>query len=62
MYGIPAISMLPTLLRPKSRGSITLQSNDPDDQPIIDPNFLAEVEDVDFFVRGSIVKLKCEDI
>ena len=46
--------MGPTLLRPKSKGSITLQSKNPFDQAIIDPNFLAEQEDVDFFVRGKV--------
>ena len=40
------------LLRPKSRGSVTLASSDPLAAPVIDPNFLAEREDVDRLVRG----------
>jgi choline dehydrogenase-like flavoprotein len=40
------------LLRPKSRGRVTLASNDPLAAPLIDPNFLAEPEDVDRMVRG----------
>ncbi|MEM5518390.1 choline dehydrogenase [Henriciella sp. AS95] len=32
-------------LRPESRGSITLASNDPFDHPLIDPNYLATEED-----------------
>jgi choline dehydrogenase-like flavoprotein len=40
------------LLRPKSRGSVTLSSADPFAAPLIDPNFLAERSDVDVLVRG----------
>jgi choline dehydrogenase-like flavoprotein len=40
------------LLRPLSRGSVTLASSDPMAAPLIDPNFLAERDDVDRLVRG----------
>jgi len=40
------------LLRPLSRGSVTLASADPMAVPLIDPNFLAERDDVDRLVRG----------
>jgi choline dehydrogenase-like flavoprotein len=40
------------LLRPKSRGSVKLASADPMATPLIDPNFLAERDDVDRMVRG----------
>jgi choline dehydrogenase-like flavoprotein len=40
------------LLRPKSRGTLTLASADPFAAPLIDPNFLAERDDVDRLVRG----------
>jgi choline dehydrogenase-like flavoprotein len=40
------------LLRPKSRGSLTLASADPAAAPLIDPNFLGERDDVDRLVRG----------
>ena len=40
------------LLRPKSYGSVTLASSDPMAAPVIDPNFLAERDDVDRLVRG----------
>lgn len=33
------------LNRPKSRGTITLQSADPDDAPVLDPNLMSEEED-----------------
>ena len=40
------------LLRPKSRGSVRLASNDPMAAPLIDPNFLAERDDMDRLLRG----------
>ncbi|WP_119289988.1 GMC family oxidoreductase [Azohydromonas sediminis] len=40
------------LLRPASRGSVSLASADPLAAPRIDPNFLAERGDVDALVRG----------
>jgi choline dehydrogenase-like flavoprotein len=40
------------LLRPKSRGSVTLASADPLAAPRIDPNFLADPDDVRRLVRG----------
>ena len=41
-----------TLLRPRSRGAVTLESADPADRPRIDPRFFAEPEDLDALVRG----------
>ncbi len=40
------------LLRPKSRGSVRIGGPDPHAAPLIDPNFLAERDDVDRLVRG----------
>ncbi|MDA9636906.1 GMC family oxidoreductase N-terminal domain-containing protein [SAR86 cluster bacterium] len=40
------------LLRPKSRGEVTLKSKDPFDAPKIDPKFLSEQADVDLLVTG----------
>ncbi len=40
------------LLQPKSRGRVSLASADPTAAPRIDPNFLAEPEDVQRLVRG----------
>jgi choline dehydrogenase-like flavoprotein len=40
------------LLRPKSRGSLTLASADPLAAPRIDPNFLADPDDASRLVRG----------
>jgi choline dehydrogenase len=46
-YGIIFVN-----LRPVSRGSVTLTSNDPHDKPAIDFNFLAAAGDIDVLVRG----------
>jgi choline dehydrogenase-like flavoprotein len=40
------------LLRPASRGSVQLASNDPMAAPLIDPNFLGEPADLERLVRG----------
>lgn len=40
------------LLRPKSRGSLKLASSNPQDAPLIDPNFLGEREDMDRMIKG----------
>ena len=40
------------LLRPKSRGSVSLQGADPMQPPAIDPNFLGEPDDLDSMVAG----------
>ena len=40
------------LLRPRSRGSVTLASKDPLAAPLIDPNFLADRDDMERLMRG----------
>ena len=44
--------VLPILLHPKSSGTIRLQSDDPFDPPLIDPNYLDHPDDVKTFLRG----------
>jgi len=39
-------------LRPRSRGSVRLQSADPADPPLIDPNYLADPRDREMSIRG----------
>jgi choline dehydrogenase len=46
------LSIGATQLRPESRGRVTLASADPFDAPRIDPNYLAESEDVATLVEG----------
>ncbi len=48
----PAITVQPTMIYPKSRGSLRLASADPGDAPIIDPNFLSDPADADLLMRG----------
>ncbi|TAM12486.1 MAG: choline dehydrogenase [Nevskiaceae bacterium] len=40
------------ILRPKSRGSVTLKSANPQTAPLIDPNFLADPDDMERLLRG----------
>lgn len=46
-------TVLPILLRPKSKGSIRLQSDDPFDPPLIDPNYLDHPDDVKTMLKGT---------
>jgi choline dehydrogenase-like flavoprotein len=50
--------LLPTLLRPKSRGFIRLRSSDPFEYPIIEPNYLQHPDDVRTFVEGLKLMIK----
>ncbi|MBZ5855505.1 GMC family oxidoreductase [Flavihumibacter profundi] len=46
-------SILPTLIKPKSRGYIGLKSAYPGDAPLIQPNFLSEEDDLKTLVAGA---------
>jgi choline dehydrogenase len=48
----PAITVMPTLIYPKSRGELRLASADPDDAPLIDPSYLSEPDDARFLLDG----------
>ena len=39
-------------LRPRSRGTVRLQSDDPADAPLIDPNYLQDPRDREMSIRG----------
>jgi choline dehydrogenase len=53
-------SILPTLLYPRSRGSVQLSSADAADKPLIDPAYLSDPEDLRFFLRAMrIVREIC---
>ena len=48
----PAYVLVPCHLRPRSRGSVRLASSDPLAAAIIDPNYLAEPDDLAVLVKG----------
>jgi choline dehydrogenase-like flavoprotein len=50
--GRPALTVLPTLIYPKSRGELRLASADPTAAPLIDPHYLEEPDDRRFLVAG----------
>lgn len=52
-----AWSIIPTLLRPFSRGAIRLRSKNPFDHPIIDPNYFHDPRDMKTLVEGAKIAL-----
>jgi len=50
--GASGITLNSYTLRPKSRGTVRLRSADPADLPVVDPNFLAEPDDLKTSVEG----------
>jgi len=48
----PGVQIDINLERPRSRGSVRLASANPQDAPLIDPNYFAEPEDLDELLRG----------
>ena len=48
-YGYTLAAMM---LRPKSRGTVTLSGSKADDRPLIDPNFFAEPDDLEVMLKG----------
>jgi len=47
-----------TLMRPKSRGTLTLASQNPTDKPLIDPAFFKHPDDLDTMVSATQKGLK----
>ena len=47
-----------TLMRPKSRGSVTLRSADAKDAPLIDPNFLSDPQDMATLINATRIGYK----
>lgn len=50
---VDGYTILPSLVKPKSRGYVALKSANPLDEPIIQPNFLSEEEDLKTLVDGT---------
>lgn len=53
IVGREGFTIRPVLVRPKSRGSVTLLSRDPTRPPAIDPNYLSHPDDVATLVNGN---------
>ena len=51
-------TILPTLLHPKSRGTVRIKSPHAIDAPVIQPNFLSEEEDLAQLVHGGKIAVK----
>lgn len=51
-------SILPSLLHPKSRGTVSLRSKSIHDAPVIDPHFLEAEEDLQQLVKGGKLALE----
>ncbi len=49
---VDGIKLHVTLLRPHSRGSVSLRSANPEDLPLVDPNYLADGRDLQNLVEG----------
>jgi choline dehydrogenase len=47
-----SFAIVPTLLQPKSRGSVSLRSADPHAPPRIDPDYLGNPDDLDTLIEG----------
>ena len=61
LYDYPRVdgfTILPTLLHPKSRGSVSLSSSNPKDSPVIQPNFLEHPDDLDQLIKGGKLVFK----
>ncbi len=50
---VDGYTILPSLLKPKSRGSITIKDASPTSHPIIDPEFLSVEEDAHLLLKGG---------
>ncbi|MFE3053049.1 GMC family oxidoreductase [Nocardia sp. NPDC059239] len=48
----PALTVMPSLIYPKSRGELKLASADPFASPLIDPGYLTDPWDTEFLIEG----------
>merc|ERR1712141_577773 len=56
--GGDGVTLLPSLMRPKSRGTIRLKSKNPMDHPIIDPHYLEDPQDLKTLIESLKVTKK----
>lgn len=61
-----AFSLVPIILRPKSRGRLRLKNRNPFHWPIMEPHYLSHKDDLDTLVEGAklvsytVEAFKCE--
>ena len=60
--GKPFYSCFSGPVHPRSRGTVTLQSDDPYDPPLIDPNYFDDPRDIDDLVEGKIGDAYCSNL
>ena len=53
--------VLPTIIHPKSRGSVRLASRNPRDYPIIDPNYFSHEDDITYMIEGAKLAFQLKD-
>ncbi|XP_011860712.1 PREDICTED: glucose dehydrogenase [FAD, quinone]-like [Vollenhovia emeryi] len=56
--GLDGFMIVPVLLRPKSRGRLTLRSNDPWDLPIVDMNYYDHEDDLNTMVQAIKIAIE----
>lgn len=52
IIGKPAFGLVPVLLRPFSRGRISLKTTNPFHWPRMDPNFFSDQRDIEVLTKG----------
>lgn len=59
--GGDGFTILPSMVQPKSRGSVTLASDDPLAKPVIDPNYLSHPDDMAVLKAGVAISRTIAD-
>lgn len=60
-YSKETLTINPCLVRPRSRGSVTLASNNPLQHPVVDMNFFDHPDDMKIMIRGIRMAFKLGD-
>ncbi len=50
--------LLPSLLKPRSRGYVSIRSSNPNDDPLIQPNFLSHDDDIKVLLAGGKIAME----
>lgn len=54
IFDVKAATILSVVLRPKSKGSVYINSRDPNRPPLIDPKYLSHKEDIETLITGLL--------